>query len=789
VTPDPTEQETADAERAIAARAEEGFLAVHRRRAVWCDRIFAALLAIEWLAAIAASLFISPLAWEGRASAVHLHVLAAVGLGLVVISLPIGLALLRPGTVLSRHVIAAAQMLMSALLIHLSGGRIETHFHIFGSLAFLAFYRDTSVLATATVVVAADHFTRGLLWPDSIFGTSTATWWRWLEHSGWVLFEDVVLFAGCRHGLDEMRISALREARLEAVKAGVEAEVARRTSELSEANARLATTTKDLEQARDEALRAARMKSEFVANMSHEIRTPMNGVIAMTGLVLDSRLDPEQKECVEMIRRSGEALLSIVNDILDFSKVDAGKMSLETITFELRHAIDDVTELLAEAAQKKGVELGCLLPHDLPAYVSGDPGRLRQVLTNLVANAVKFTPAGDVVVTARTVSERADDVLVRFDVKDSGVGISKEAIARLFRPFEQGDSSTTRRYGGTGLGLAISAKIVALMGGEIGVESEPGAGSTFWFTARLGKAAPPEALPISAKGKADVTGKLFLVVDDNETARAIVHHNLAWCGARVDRAASGAEALEVLRTGWERRTHYDAAIIDVMMPGMDGWELGRTIRADPRLRDLPLVLMTSFGRRGDGDLARRTGFQAYLTKPIRRKVLRDCLAAVLSLPTPVKGELVPLVSAHALAEAEGRNKARILVVEDNVVNQKVATLALRKLGYRSEVAANGREALEALATARYDLVLMDCLMPEVDGFEATAAIRAKEKAGGPRTLVIAMTANAMKEDRERCLASGMDDYLSKPVRLEDLEEKLGKWLAKKEPAEAAPAAS
>ncbi len=711
------------------------------------DRMFAGLMIFQCLAGIVAALLISPRTWAGADSSVHIHVWAAILIGGANTLLPVSLVLLVPGKATTRHVIAICQMLTSCLLVDLTGGRIETHFHYFGSLAFLAFYRDWRVLATASIVAGIEHLLGGLCFPRAMFGVVGVEPWRWLEHVGWVAFEDFFLIISITQSLRQMRHMAASRADLEMVNATIEQEVETRTAELR--------------QAREDALAASLAKSEFLSSMSHEIRTPMNAILGMAELLDETPLEADQKRYLEVMRLNGDALLMLINGILDLARVESGRMSLEHVDFDLEEVVGNAVETLAVRAHEKGLELVSRFMPGVPLKLVGDQLRIRQVLINLVGNAIKFTGSGQVLVTVE--KDPATDGTLHFSVADTGIGMTKETLARIFSNFTQADSSTTRKYGGSGLGLAIVKQLTHLMGGKVWVESEVGRGSVFHLVIPLAVQGSPQ---VEKPTPASITlaGTRVLIVDDNPTNRLILHEMLSGYGAQVTEAEDGPGALAAIQSAARDGNPYKLMLLDCRMPGMDGFQVAREVRA--MFNDGLTVMMLS-----SEDLSmtlarvKQAGLDAYLMKPVRRGALFQAIGSAMSKRSGAALTESAQPASVAQSPIADKPPVHILVTDDSSDNRLLVQAYLKNTQAIIDEAENGAIAVEMASRKTYDLILMDIQMPVMDGFEAIRRIRQGEKdAARERTRIFALTASALESDVRRCLEVGADKHLSKPIK-------------------------
>ncbi len=538
----------------------------------------------------------------------------------------------------------------------------------------------------------------------------------------------------------------------------------------------LTNINKELIIARQSAEQASKLKSEFLANMSHEIRTPINGILGMTALALDTKITNEQRDYLLTIKNSTHALLEIINDILDFSKIEAGKLSLEIIDFNLRLTVEEVADLLSTQASQKGLELVYSVSHEIHSLLRGDPGRIRQILLNLGNNAIKFTHKGEILIKAELVNETADAVTIYFSVTDTGIGVPKNKHELIFDQFMQVDSSTTRLYGGTGLGLSISKKLVEMMNGKIGVISEPGKGSKFWFEIEFEKQKKEDYDLL--KTFQTLRGTRILITDDNTTNRTILSKMLENFGCYTEAVSSGSEAINTLKEAVQKGNSFKILLLDMQMPGMDGEQTTIIVKNTPEIKDTIVLILSSMGNRGDVANLRKIGCDSYLVKPVKQSLLYDSLITVLNLKCDDKKSIEnKVITKHTIIE-ERRKNVNILIVEDNPINQKMTSIMLKKAGYKVDIAENGRIAVDIIDKNNYDIIFMDIQMPEIDGLEATRIIRQKEGINKHST-IIAMTANAMKGDREKCLDAGMNDYISKPINPQDMFGIIDKWIRAK----------
>lgn len=742
------------------ARARELLRAEENRAYARTSRGFAILMPLQWLAAIAAALWLSPRTWEGTNSFIHLHVWLAIFLGGAITSLPVYLALKRPREVLTRHTIAVAQMLMSSLLIHLSGGRIETHLHILGSLAFLAYYRDWRVLVTALAVTTADHAAHGFYFPESFFGATTADTWRWLEHVGWMALVALILIRICHRKAVEMREGAQRQAAIELFTSELEQTVRQRTSEL--------------EKAKESAETANQAKTDFLANVSHEIRTPMNAILGMAELLSETNLDAGQRQYVEVFRNAGANLLILVNDLLDLAKIESGHLELELLEFDLETVVDQAIDLIAAKARAKGLVLLSRIEPGVRMALVGDPTRLTQVLLNLLGNALKFTDSGEVVLTVRNHAS-GEAGRIDFAVSDSGVGIPEEKIETIFEAFNQVDSSTTRKYGGTGLGLPISRRLVDQMGGRLTVTSKPGKGSTFSFTVQFGLASRGERS--NARETAELRGRRALVISDNATQRLVLEEALLSWGMETRSFGAAGEVFAALSTATASERTFSVAILDdrMSLPDLSPPDLTAADLVERAAPGVPVILLTSELARASGDRDRDPAVTASVLKPVKRSVLLRLLREAQKGVKPPWAQ-APRRTASVPRKIDATSALKTLVAEDSPENRLLVESYLKDSPFLLTFVEDGKSAVDQFATGNFDLILMDMQLPVIDGLTATRAIRERERTGGLRPIpIVALTASARAEDIRKSREAGCNAHLSKPISKRQLLDALSEY--------------
>ena len=747
---------TKEFDRSVLARAEA--LLREQTRAVHTNatRVFMLLLVLQWIAGITIALSISPLTWSGDTSSLHLHVTSALLLGFLFSTYPMYLARTAPDAAFTRHIIAATQLMWSGVLVHLSGGRTETHFHVFGSLAFLAFYRDWRLFITATIVVATDHLVRGMLWPQSIYGVLSASPWHTAEYTGWVLFESVFLTYSCRKSMVEMRSNCLRQATSEQTSK----ELQRKVEEEEILRSDLHTALR-----KSEAASAA--KGAFVAHMSHEIRTPLNGIQGSIKLIGRTELSNSQRSLAELATRSCEALGAIINDVLDLSKIEAGKMDFDEEFFDVRQLVEHAIDMQQPRAIEKSLLLTSFVAPEVPRRIKADADRLRQVLLNLISNAVKFTNEGHVVVEVHCDEVTESSCSLFFTIQDSGIGIPKSKQSSLFEAFIQADVSTTKRFGGTGLGLTICRDIVQAMGGTIGLESKPGEGSTFWF----GVSFACEANDGIGRSQVGALSRILLV-GPNERFQRILTSQLECVGFTAERVSQMTEMIDAVEDAIVEELPFTMALItdsDIDKIERDGASVAAGLsHLKP---SIPLAVL--LGARFQPDHAKTIGAFAQPLDPSKP------VDAILSFAAaPKSGSHRVVVKPRARTEpVQLYPGARVLLGEDNEINQLIASEFLREHQIEPTVVHNGELVVKALSEDHYDLALLDCHMPEMDGFEAARRVRALEaQLGRPRVPIVALTADVTIETREQCKLVGMDYYLSKPLNPDLLANVLKRYL-------------